>query len=130
MGESIQCFGRKLQGFAHFADGTQAKSEIYVDLLPALNSGGVALLDNDRLVNQLVGLERRTTRGGRRIDTIDHAPGGHDDLANAVAGALVYAGRIGHWSHRTTTPKVIVGYAGAKRMQRRGQRPGHISSIH
>ena len=27
---------------------------------------------------------RRTARGGR--DSIDHAPGGHDDLANAVAG--------------------------------------------
>jgi hypothetical protein len=34
----------------------------------------------------MVGLERRTARGGR--DSIDHAPGAHDDLANAVAGAL------------------------------------------
>ena len=33
------------------------------------------------------GLERRTHRSGK--DSIDHAPGGHDDLANAVAGALV-----------------------------------------
>src|SRR5262245_64495887 len=32
------------------------------------------------------GLERRTSRGGR--DSIDHAPGGHDDLANAAAGAI------------------------------------------
>jgi hypothetical protein len=30
---------------------------------------------------------RRTARGGR--DSIDHAPGAHDDVANAVAGALV-----------------------------------------
>jgi hypothetical protein len=29
-------------------------------------------------------LERRTARGGR--DSIDHPPGQHDDLANAVAG--------------------------------------------
>jgi hypothetical protein len=29
-------------------------------------------------------LERRTARGGR--DSIDHPPGAHDDLANAVAG--------------------------------------------
>ena len=36
---------------------------------------------------QLAGLERRTARSGR--DLIDHAPGGHDDLANAVAGVLV-----------------------------------------
>jgi hypothetical protein len=34
-----------------------------------------------RLVAQIVGLERRTARGGR--DSIDHAPGAHDDVANA-----------------------------------------------
>jgi hypothetical protein len=49
----------------------------------------VDLLDNDRLVTQLTSLERRTSRGGR--DSIDHAPGAHDDLANAMAGALVTA---------------------------------------
>jgi hypothetical protein len=38
---------------------------------------------------QLCGLERRTARGGR--DSIDHAPGSHDDVANAVAGALILA---------------------------------------
>jgi hypothetical protein len=48
------------------------------------------LLDHPRLVTQLCGLERRTARGGR--DSIDHAPGGHDDLANAVAGAAA----LGH----------------------------------
>jgi hypothetical protein len=41
------------------------------------------------LISQLHGLERRTARGGR--DSIDHAPGAHDDVANAVAGALVIA---------------------------------------
>ena len=41
---------------------------------------------------QLCGLDRRTARGGR--DSIDHAPGGHDDLANAVAGAAALA--LGH----------------------------------
>jgi hypothetical protein len=39
---------------------------------------------------QLVGLERRTARSGK--DSIDHAPGGRDDLANAVAGVLVGLG--------------------------------------
>ena len=67
------------------------KSEIYIDLLPLINSRGVDLLDHDRIVNQLIGLERRTARGGR--DSIDHAPGAHDDLANAVAGALTLANR-------------------------------------
>ena len=66
------------------------KSDIYRDCLPLLNSGKVELLDHNRLVAQLCGLERRTARGGR--DSIDHAPGQHDDLANAVAGALLAAG--------------------------------------
>jgi hypothetical protein len=63
------------------------KSDLYRELLPSLNSGGVELLDIPRLQAQLCGLERRVARGGR--DTIDHAPGGHDDVVNAVAGALV-----------------------------------------
>ena len=58
-------------------------------LRPRLNSARVELLDSPRLISQLCGLERRTARGGR--DSIDHGPGGHDDLANAVAGALVLA---------------------------------------
>jgi len=62
------------------------KSDLYRELLPAMNSGRVVLLANEKLISQLVGLERRTARGGR--DTIDHAPGGHDDLANAAAGVV------------------------------------------
>jgi hypothetical protein len=63
----------------------KSKSELYRDLLPLLNSGRVALLDHARLITQLCSLERRTARSGR--DSIDHPPGKHDDLANAVAGA-------------------------------------------
>jgi hypothetical protein len=62
------------------------KSDLYRDMVPAINSGLLDLLDHSRLVNQLVALERRTARGGR--DSIDHPPGGHDDVANAVAGML------------------------------------------
>jgi hypothetical protein len=65
----------------------KTKSQIYQDFLPILNSGDCDLLDEPRITAQLVGLERRTSRGGR--DSIDKAPGSHDDLANAVAGALV-----------------------------------------
>ena len=65
------------------------KSDLYRDLLPLVNSSKVRLLGNKRLIAQLTGLERRTSRAGR--DSIDHAPGGHDDLANAAAGALVTA---------------------------------------
>ena len=68
-----------------YEPASRARSELYSDLLPLLNSGRADLLDSDRLVAQLVGLERRTGRGK---DIIDHAPGAHDDVANAVAGAL------------------------------------------
>jgi len=63
------------------------KSAIYQEALAPLNSGKVDLLDHPRLAAQICSLERRTARGGK--DSIDHAPGGHDDLANAALGALV-----------------------------------------
>lgn len=63
-----------------------SKGVIYADILPAINSGRVVLLDNPRLLAQAATLERRTGRGGR--DLIDHAPGAHDDVINAAAGAL------------------------------------------
>jgi hypothetical protein len=62
----------------------KAKSDLYVDVLPLINSRRLDLLDNTRAIDQIVSLERRTARSGR--DSIDHAPNGHDDLANAVAG--------------------------------------------
>ena len=65
------------------------KSDIYRDFLPLVNSGAVDLLDDAKLINQIVGLERRTRAGGR--DVIDHGPGGHDDLVNSAAGAVVLA---------------------------------------
>ena len=67
----------------------QPKSELYKNTLPAINSGKVELVDNHQLVNELVGLERRTARGGR--DSIDHSPGSHDDLINSVAGVIIEA---------------------------------------
>jgi hypothetical protein len=75
------------------------RSQIYSEVLPAINSRSVSLLDDKKLVAQLVSLERRTGRSGK--DTIDHPPNQHDDLANSAAGALVHAvGRRGpvlHW---------------------------------
>jgi hypothetical protein len=64
------------------------KSVIYGELLPLLNSGKVELLDHDKLYSQLTSLERRTGRGR---DSIDHPPKMHDDVANAVCGALLLA---------------------------------------
>jgi hypothetical protein len=63
----------------------QTKSELFRDLLPLLNSGRIVLPRNDRLQRQIVGLERRTSAVGR--NTISHPDRGHDDVANAVAGA-------------------------------------------
>ena len=67
------------------------RSEIYKNLLPLLNAGRVELLDNRRMVTQLLSLERRVTRSGQ--DSVNHPTGGHDDLINSAAGALVLAGR-------------------------------------
>jgi hypothetical protein len=64
----------------------QDRSALYLELLAALNSGRVELPPCELTRRQLAGLERRTSRTGR--DVIDHAPGGHDDRANAVAGAV------------------------------------------
>jgi hypothetical protein len=64
----------------------KTKSDLYRDLLPLLNSGLIVLPKNDRLISQLSNLERRVSRSGK--DSIDHPPGFHDDVANAVAGAI------------------------------------------
>jgi hypothetical protein len=68
-----------------YEQSAKPKSDLYLDLLPLLNSGQIHLLDHSKLINQICSLERRTARGGR--DSIDHPPGGgfHDDIANCVA---------------------------------------------
>ena len=71
----------------HYKTSDKVKNEIYRDLLPLINSARVELPDDEALRRELIGLERRTARGGK--DSIDHAPGSHDDLINSVAGALV-----------------------------------------
>ena len=82
------------QGVSYkLADKT--KSELFRDLLPKLNSGRIVLPRHDRLLAQLVALERTVSRGGR--DTISHPPNGHDDIANAVAGTAV----VGHTGYNT-----------------------------
>jgi len=80
----VEAFARHGIGCEQSAD---PKSTIYGNVLPLLNAGRVELLDLPRLRAQLLGLERRTGRSGK--DSIDHPPGSHDDVANAVAGVLV-----------------------------------------
>ena len=67
----------------------KSRSEIYLEMLPLLNSGRTELLDEPRLFVQLCALERRISVSGK--DSVDHPRGSHDDLANAAAGALVLA---------------------------------------
>jgi len=70
---------------------TRPKSDLYRELIPSVTSKSVDLLDNKKLRNQLMSLERRLSRAG--VETIDAA--GHEDLANAAAGALVLANEGG-----------------------------------
>jgi hypothetical protein len=65
------------------------RSELYLELVPAVQSGACELLDNPRLINQLADLERVTGNSGK--DAVDHPHAGHDDLANSACGALVMA---------------------------------------
>jgi hypothetical protein len=65
------------------------RSEAYLTMLPAINSGKIELLDDRRLISQLCSLERRVARSGK--DSVDHPRGGHDDVINAAALALVGA---------------------------------------
>ena len=66
------------------------KSDIYRDpLLSLLNSYQITLPRNDRGVNQICSLENSTQRSGR--DQISHPSHGHDDIANAIAGAAAAA---------------------------------------
>jgi len=73
-----------------YESAAKPKSDLYRDFLPLVNSRKVDLLDHPKLLQQLVGLERRVARSGK--DSIDHGPGAHDDIANAVAGALTSVG--------------------------------------
>jgi hypothetical protein len=70
-----------------YVKSERPKNLIYIDFLPLVNARQIELLDLPRMATQFVGLERKTARSGR--DSIDHIRGAHDDLANAVAGALV-----------------------------------------
>ena len=78
------------------------KGMLYINVLPLLNSGKVRLLDNKRLIAQLIGLERNTTRGGR--DSIDHGRNGHDDVVNCAAGAMLAA--------TAKKPTMSIGFGG------------------
>jgi hypothetical protein len=88
--------GFVIEGFSRhgirYTYSDRDRSAIYVDALPLFTAGRVSLIDNKRLVTQFASLERRTGAGR---DRIDHPRDAHDDLANAVAGALTRAAPAG-----------------------------------
>ena len=71
-------------------------SELYLNFAALLSSGRVELVDDEKLKLQFQCLERRTGRSGK--DSVDHPPGMHDDIANAVAGAVVLASHDRAWT--------------------------------
>jgi hypothetical protein len=55
----------------------QPKSDLFTDMLPLLNSGRITLPRHDRLIAQIVGLERRVSRAGRDASTCARRPRRH-----------------------------------------------------
>jgi hypothetical protein len=77
----------------HYAPAEKSATQYYQAALPLFSSGRIRMPNNPRAVTQLASLERTVSRAGR--ETISHPPGGHDDLANAIAGAAIEAGDRG-----------------------------------
>lgn len=73
----------------NYVHSERDRSAIFSNTIPLFTTGCVKLLDNKRLVTQFANLERKTSSSGK--DRIDHPTGGHDDAANAAAGALTLA---------------------------------------
>jgi len=79
------------------------RSQLYQEVLPMFNTGRIEIPNDPHLINQFCSLERRL---GRNADIIDHPPGGHDDLSNAVAGLAVHAANGMNYE----APILVVGY--------------------
>jgi hypothetical protein len=82
----VSSFAANGIGYRH---SERNRSEIYADMMPLFTSGRARILDNQKLISQFAGLERKTSSMGK--DKIDHGPGGHDDLCNAAALVMVLA---------------------------------------
>jgi hypothetical protein len=72
-----------------YKNSERNRSEIYSDCLPLFTSGRARILDMPKLISQFASLERKTNPMGK--DRIDHGVGGHDDLCNSAALAMVLA---------------------------------------
>lgn len=85
----------------------ERRTGLYQYALGVINSGAVELPPCEKMINQFCNLERRVSRSG--TEQIDHgtAKGSHDDRANAIAGLIYTAHRVGapiqpikvRWAH-------------------------------
>jgi hypothetical protein len=82
------------------------KSAIYLETQPLFSMGKIEIPNDERLCLQLQALERRVHSGGK--DSVDHPPGFHDDLANAVAGAAVLANEKSYWDEKDRESRLPV----------------------
>ena len=71
-----------------------SRTELYSETLSLFSSGCARLLDNKRLVNQYISLERRLLPGSK--ERIDHPNRNsrHDDLSNVTAGCFWRASQM------------------------------------
>jgi hypothetical protein len=89
-----------------YVPAEHSKSDLYREIVAPLNAGRLELLDLPVLKAQVVGLERRVARGGK--DSIDHSPGGRDDVSNAAVGSLTLVVS----ELQVTTTKTYPGWIG------------------
>ncbi len=65
------------------------KSNLYLNAAQLIRSGKVDLIFSERVLNQFAVLDRRP--GPQGVDRVEKIPGSHEDLVNAICGALVTA---------------------------------------
>lgn len=74
----------------------QTASELLLELGALMRMGRVVLPKSDRLLLQLTQLERKVRSGGR--DVVEAPAGGYDDLACALASAVIEAAKGRVWT--------------------------------
>lgn len=84
------CSGAFRENGIYYKESKLNKNELYLDFQALVKMYKVFLLDVKKLSTQLQRLERRTRSGG--VDSVDHPPGLHDDVANAAAGVCTLLG--------------------------------------
>ena len=80
------------QGGMLLETSAKPKHDLYLNLLPYVNSTRIKLLDHQRSLQQLLALERSRTK-------IDHPPRQNDDLINVIAGVadIAIGGKYGRY---------------------------------